>query len=358
MPKITEVKTPGKLMIAGEYAVLEPYQPLIVTAVDRFIHVTVEQASENQLSLIDYDLMAIAWDYNDEKLIIQHTDTRLSFVEASISLALQYLNREKVQLEKCHIHIKSELVDASGIKYGLGSSAAVVVATIKGLLTHFIGTDYKQMDLFKLAAMAHVIVQKSGSGADVAASTFGGLLKYTSFQAEWLSSALEQASPMQLIDIDWPYLSIESLVLPEHLKMYVGWTGHAASTKKLVALIKQSKAVQPAFYNGFLRDSKLAVKQIEAGMKTKDIAMIYAGLENNRKILSNIGKKFAVPVETEKLFLLSQSAKALSGSGKLSGAGGGDCGIAFLEDKIDPELLYDAWREQGIKPLDLQPFKF
>src|SRR5699024_3347596 len=117
------------------------------------------------------------WDYTDEKLIIQHEDQRLAFVEAAILMALQYLQKEAVEIDKCHIRITSELVDESGIKYGLGSSAAVVVAVIKGLLVHFIGDDFNKMDLFKLAAMAHVIVQKSGSGADVAASTFGGFIK-------------------------------------------------------------------------------------------------------------------------------------------------------------------------------------
>ena len=39
------------------------------------------------------------------------------------------------------------------------------------------------------------------------------------------------------------------------------------------------------------------------------------------------------------------------GSGKSSGAGGGDCGIAFLKDAAQVDALYDVWKEDNIRPL-------
>ena len=38
-----EVSAPGKLYIAGEYAVVEPGHPAIIVAVDQFITVSLEQ---------------------------------------------------------------------------------------------------------------------------------------------------------------------------------------------------------------------------------------------------------------------------------------------------------------------------
>ena len=42
-----ELSVPGKLFIAGEYAVVEPGHPAIIVAVDQFITVTVEEARKN-----------------------------------------------------------------------------------------------------------------------------------------------------------------------------------------------------------------------------------------------------------------------------------------------------------------------
>ena len=48
-------------MVAGEYAVLEPHQPLIVMAVRRYVYVTIEKSKTNELHLTDFDLMNISW---------------------------------------------------------------------------------------------------------------------------------------------------------------------------------------------------------------------------------------------------------------------------------------------------------
>ncbi len=40
--EMIELSVPGKLFIAGEYAVVEPGHPAIIVAVDQFITVTVE----------------------------------------------------------------------------------------------------------------------------------------------------------------------------------------------------------------------------------------------------------------------------------------------------------------------------
>ena len=45
-----ELSVPGKLFIAGEYAVVEPGHPAIIVAVDQFITVTVEEARKTAAS--------------------------------------------------------------------------------------------------------------------------------------------------------------------------------------------------------------------------------------------------------------------------------------------------------------------
>src|SRR5699024_6947572 len=82
-----------------------------------------------------------------------------------------------------HLIVKSELADENGIKYGLGSSAAVVVSVVEAILTRFMSKVPQRSLVFKLAAIAHVKTQGSGSGADIAASVYGGLLRYASYQS-------------------------------------------------------------------------------------------------------------------------------------------------------------------------------
>ncbi len=44
-----EVKVPGKLFVAGEYAVTEPGQPSIVIAVDRYITAVIQESDKNEI---------------------------------------------------------------------------------------------------------------------------------------------------------------------------------------------------------------------------------------------------------------------------------------------------------------------
>ena len=180
------IKTPGKLMIAGEYAVLEPYQPSIVTAVDRFIHTTLEKTDTNLLSLHDFNLINLPWKFEQNKIHFQFENEKLAFVQAAMLVTLRYLSEKGTEIKPVHIHVRSELQDETGIKYGLGSSAAVTVAVVRGLLTYLLPKQPSSDLVFKLAAIAHVTTQGSGSGADIAASAYGGMLQYASFQAEWL----------------------------------------------------------------------------------------------------------------------------------------------------------------------------
>lgn len=45
-----EVSAPGKLYIAGEYAVVETGHPAVIAAVDQFVTVTVESARKSEVS--------------------------------------------------------------------------------------------------------------------------------------------------------------------------------------------------------------------------------------------------------------------------------------------------------------------
>lgn len=351
------IQVPGKLMVAGEFAVLVPHQHLAVTAVDRFVYAAIKDSEERLLNLEDFKLHDLKWNYQGGEINIQSTDERLSFVREAMKITCTYLEEQGISIDSFKLSVRSELDDQSGVKYGLGSSAAVVVAVVTAIMARFSTEEPNKDVVFKLAALAHVNIQGSGSGADVAASVYGGILQYSSFQAEWLLDASRKTSTIsELIESDWIYLSIKRLSLPASVYFCVGWTGRPASTTKLVERILQLKTDNPIAFEEFLEKSGRAVHTLLTGMETENNELLFEGVKANREALATVGKQAKVSIETPLLSTLCELAEDLQGAGKPSGAGGGDCGIAFMPNEKQADLLYRAWEEAGIKPLSISSY--
>lgn len=350
------IKVPGKLMMAGEFAVLQPYQNLIVMAVDRFVYATIEDSDVSLLTLENFGLENLYWNYQHKGIHIDSTDKRVNFVEQAMSVASDYLREQSIPLVPFKLSINSEL-DDHGVKYGLGSSAAVVTAVITAILNkHLIEFPPAKL-IFKLAAISHVKTQGNGSGADIAASTYGGILQYSSFQAEWLLDELTRINNLtELVEKDWEYLTIKPVKLPRTLQVCVGWTGQPASTAKLVDEILALKDKHPYHFRQFLTDSEIAVDQILASIKTTSVPDLLEGIRKNRQCLAIVGQHAGVEIETTLLAQLADLAEKFGGAGKLSGAGGGDCGIAFIPSVEKVDQLQNAWKRVGIRTLAVQPY--
>lgn len=341
-------------MVAGEFAVLIPNHHLAVTAVDRFVYATIEDAEQRTLTLEDYQLEDLSWGYKNGKVTIQSADDRLSFVKEAMEVTCTYLAEAGVEIDHFNLAVRSELDDASGVKYGLGSSAAVVTAVVTAIMARFTKEELDKDVIFKLAALAHVNIQGSGSGADVAASVYGGILQYSSFQAEWLLDASKSAASIhELLEADWIYLSIKRLTLPASVSFCVGWTGNPASTTKLVGRILKLQDDNPQAFKEFLAKSERAVHTLLTGMEEENQELLFSGVKANRKALATVGNNADVSIETALLGTLCDLADGLGGAGKPSGAGGGDCGIAFMPSKSQAEQLFSSWEKVGIKPLSI-----
>ncbi|HLR68930.1 phosphomevalonate kinase [Virgibacillus alimentarius] len=348
------IKVPGKLMIAGEFAVLEPHHKLVVMAVNRFVYATIEESHENFLTLENFNLNHITWDYENSNINVHANDDRIRFAKDAMTIALNFLEENSITTGGFSLKVKSELDDISGVKYGLGSSAAVVTSIIAAILKKYLPNPSASL-IFKLAAISHVKTQGNGSGADVAASSYGGMLKYASFQAEWLKEMYRNAnSLMELLEENWSYLSVHPVSLPENVHICIGWTGNPASTAKLVDKVLKLKQNNTSQFGQFLDDSAKAVTHFYQGMQQNDIDLLLSGVKKNRQALSTVGNNANVDIETPLLGKLCDLAEQFGGAGKPSGAGGGDCGIAFMPSKEKAKDLFRAWEAAGIKPLDIE----
>lgn len=153
---------PGSFMLLGEYAVLHGKQAL-VCAIDKRITVTLTPRQDTKIEIQS----SLLGNYSTELSILK-PEKPFQFVLGALT---QYQGKLK---RGCNIHIATEFSD----KIGLGSSAAVTVATLAALS---VWMDVKASPLELVRQGRRVIreIQGQGSGADIAASVFGGMVSYS-----------------------------------------------------------------------------------------------------------------------------------------------------------------------------------
>ena len=351
-----EVSTPGKLFIAGEYAVVEAGHPAIIVAVDQFVTVTIEAAKQTgSIHSAQYSSLPVRWTRKNNELVLDIRENPFHYVLEAIRLVEKYAQEKKQSLSFYHLKVTSELDNSNGRKYGLGSSGAVTVATVKAL-NQFYQLSLTNEAIFKLSALAHLAVQGNGSCGDIAASCYGGWIAFSTFDHHWVKEQQKQVSLEQLLQTTWPKLMIQSLNVPKNLRLLIGWTGSPASTSDLVDQVNKSKITHATVYQQFLQASKDCVETMIVGFKTNDIALIQKQIQNNRSLLQKLATIANVPIETTALKQLCDLAQTYGGAAKSSGAGGGDCGIVLFKQKSGILPLMSAWENEGIIPLPLHVY--
>lgn len=352
--KLITEKAPGKLYIAGEYAVVENGYPAILVALDQFVTCSIEESAAEVGKIISrqYHNNALQWHRLGEQMVVDNRDNPFSYILSAIKVTEEYARSFARELRIFDLHIDSQLDSDSGKKYGLGSSAAVTVATVKALC-RFYNLPVTKDEIFKLAAIAHFEVQGNGSLGDVAASVYGGWIAYHSFDRQWLAQQRKYLDLRTLVDLPWPDLKIESLKAPSNLQLLIGWTGKPASTSQLVDKISLFKARRQKEYRQFLEDSKHCIQRMVDGFHNADLESIKNEIRYNRELLKQLGTNSGVHIETPVLNKLCEIAEDFGGAAKTSGAGGGDCGIVAIDRDSNFKLVLKKWAANKIEQLPL-----
>ncbi|MCG4282129.1 phosphomevalonate kinase [Lacticaseibacillus saniviri] len=347
-------QAPGKLYIAGEYAVVETGFPAIIVALNQFVTVTVE-AKQQYGSIVSnqYQENSLVWKREGDQMVFDNRDNPFHYILSAIHLTEDYARELGKPLALYQLSVDSDLDAVDGRKFGLGSSAAVTVATVKAL-NLFYELNMSADQIYKLAAIAHLDVQGNGSLGDIAASVYGGWIAYRSFDKEWLAAQRHEATLSELLNMDWPELSIKLLTPPDNMRLLIGWTGSPASTSQLVDKITIAKAQKKAAYQQFLADSKAVLEDLIASFNRQDLAGIQAGIRANRHALDRLADFSGVAIETPVLKKMRQLAENFGGCAKTSGAGGGDCGIVLIDQDAEITPLLDQWRANQIEPLNFE----
>ena len=361
---------PGKLYIAGEYAVVEPGHQAVLVAVDRFITVRIAEAEDGgsadptgHISSTLYEAQSLTWYRRPEDGVVMVDKQFDDYVVSAIRMVEQMVREAGGPLRYFDLDVSSELDDGSGRKLGLGSSSAVTVATVRAV-ARFYGLVLDDMAVYKLALLATDAVQPIGSGGDIAASSFTGWVAYTSPDRAWLhqvsgapgtgNSPGGSAGLSELVRMDWPLLSIRRLPAPG-LRLSVGWTGSPASTPRLVADVQaHARGAQDAAYTAFLRESEACLSALTLALREDDAQETGLRIQEGRRLLSGLSRTSGITIETSQLRRLVEIAQEHGAVAKSSGAGGGDCGIALCPPGTDVAAMHAAWESAGIQPLDLR----
>ena len=344
------VAAPGKLYVAGEYAVVTPGQPAILIAVDRYMTVTVADAQPAPTAQPTASLLA------HEHCVAAAQDG----VFGSDYALAAWLVMDKLRAERgldrraVDFHFSSNLRSDAGEKYGLGSSGAATMAVITAV-NELYGLGLSVLERLKLGILASIEISPRASGGDLAAGALGGWVYYQAPDRENLPRVLtdDVAVTEALAGSAWIPLRARRIPTPADVQVLIGWTGSPAQTDDLVT---QATTNGNGFDwdDAFLRPSAANVNSLLLALAEQKFALIHSGIRTARMLLARMAEHTTTLIETPALTDLIETAQRFAGtSAKTSGAGGGDCGIVLAEPGVNAAEVYEAWRTHGIHPLQL-----
>lgn len=272
---------PGKAFLFGEHAVVYGRHAL-VTAINLRCYVEASRSS-------------------DIRITSPLGTTSLDFeVHPYVSYAVKRFS-EIEKINGVSIKIESEIPVASG----LGSSAAVTVATLAALNAEF-EAGLEKEDIFELARKVELDVQGVGSGTDPFVSTFGGAWQ------------IPERKPVSL--------EMEFLVVD---------TGEKSITSEIVGGVAERRKALPEVYEKiFDAIDAVAFEAIRNVSKRENYPELF---RINQALLRAIG------VSTRKIEEVVERLEGIGITAKLTGAGGGGCVIGIGEG----DKLMKAARELG-----------
>ena len=292
-------QAPGSLMLLGEYAVLEGGKA-IISSINKHITVKISERIDNKFY--------INTSLGSATLIKEEIATNKNFKYIDIALS--------VFPEITGANIQTEAEFAADL--GLGSSAATTVACINALL-QLSNKPTDKKTVLELSLQAFKQNNVNGSGADLAASVYGGTIAFTK-------------KPTTLQRLNTPgYLSTI-------------YSGYKTVTQSAIKILEQKHNKQQLsnYYQAIATLSSKAV----AALQTKDIFAFTDIMQRQQSIMQQMG------VSTAELDLAVNYLKQYDNilAAKISGSGFGDCAIGI--SNIPIQLNKDLPKE--LKIIDIE----
>jgi len=292
VPISYKASAPGTMMLLGEHAVLHNKKALVL-AIDKRISVTLIPRADKIISI------------HSELGKIQITLDNLTHLklDKTFQFVLATINRFQKQFETgFELSIHSEFTD----RIGFGSSAAVTVATLAVIYQYLNNLsfnfsnhlqDEKVYAFFETAKSIIQEVQGIGSGADVAASVYGGIILY------------QKNAPCILKRIT---------NLPAMVAVYSGFKTPTIEVIKTVESYRQTKE---KIYEKLFESMDACVDDAVVSVENKDWIRLGELLNIQQGLMNALG--VGTPLLNKIVDTLNQQPGIFGA--KISGSGLGDC---------------------------------
>ncbi len=280
-----KASAPGKIILFGEHAVVYKRHAL-VSAISLRCYVEVKRS-------------------NDFRIISPLGKTSLDFeVHPYISYAVKRFCEYK-DIGGAEIRISSEIPMSSG----LGSSAAVTVATLKALSEEF-EAGLSNEDIFEIAKAVELDVQGRASGTDPFISTFGGA---------WLIPDKKR--------VEIPY---------DLFVVMLGEKSTAEMVKRVAILRERYTDVIEKIFDAI---DEIAIKAFE---NIGNLEVLEELIGINQSLLRALG------VSTPEIDRTIAKLEELGYKTKITGAGGGGCIFGIAKREI-PMGIRVRCNEEGVR---------
>lgn len=334
---------PGKVVLLGEYAVLEG-APAVAIAADRAARVDLAPVRGNACRVSAAPDPSVSRHFvlgAGGELRWQDGSGRadgFELLQAVVEQAPQPLGLSMLARYPFSVRLdSSSLFHAVGqgkpSKLGLGSSAALTVALALALreFSGLPGLTRKHW-LPLLVAVHRAFQGGRGSGVDIAASLYGGSIVYQ-------------------IGGDGP--AAREVVLPPGLHYRFIWTGQSASTPGLLGQLAAWRDKNSRYYNGLMgrmgEVSTVAVAAADEG----DSERFRDAVEAYARCLEDLGKEADIDIYSlphRRLAALALESRLVY---KPCGAGGGDLGIVLGAHVEGVDRFIAQAEDSGFPPIDI-----
>ncbi len=330
------IHAPGKLMIAGEYAVLGPDGEALAVAVEPGF--ACEATPAARWSLVRNDAGA------EVEVPFTPDPTRTSYVGvpeaarfaiAAVDHALATLGEAPAPLRL----VTRTLAAATGDrKPGVGGSAGASVV-VAGAVLAAGGVAVSADRVLPVALAAHWAGQNgAGSGYDVATIAHGGLIR-------WRRALLAGpgAFPWQADALPWP----------PAFELIAGYSGRSAKTTRFVGRLEALAAADPPRIRRALGALGAPVSALGARLANGSVSGLLEGVRACHAALCAFDAELDLGILTSELTAMIAHAEAEGAAAKVSGAGGGDSVIALAHQPEVLAAVAERWRRHGFEPLPL-----
>ena len=301
-------RAPGKLVLIGEYAVLDGC-PAIVMAVDRQVEATLQHSTDAAgcLRIVTADTI--------EYPVKKAAATGAGLVDAVISAA------PALDWDSWSGELNSSAFFLKSTKLGLGSSAAALTAWAGAWWSA--AAPGAQLPAAEVLIAIHRAFQGgAGSGLDVAAARHGGAIRY---------QLGENALPQ-----------IGSVRLPNSVGFAGIFAGTSASTVNLVGRFREWQRHAPVAAAALNLEMRDVAGQGAAAIGTGDGPGFCAALAAYGVVLDRLGGAIGADLVTVEHREIGRIADRFGVAYKVSGAGGGDLGVAA---SVEYDRMVDFLRD-------------